>query len=276
MKTIVVGVDESDGAARALQWAVDEAALHGAQVRAVMAWDWLDQHRPGPSNFDPKYDQDDAEANLHRLVTTAVGDAPVEAQAVCEVAPRALLEASADADLLVVGARGIGGLRGLLTGSVARACLLHATVPIAVVRESSTSGSRHIVVGVDGSAPSQAALRWALAEARRRRVGLDIIHAWLPPWTSALDIPAPNPEDIRRAARAVLDLALVTEDAAGVTIERHVGAGGAAEMIVEAAADAELVVVGRRGHGGFRQLLLGSVAAQVADHAACTVVVVPG
>lgn len=197
-------------------------------------------------------------------------------QAVCEIASRALLEAAADADLLVVGARGSGGLRGLLTGSVAGTCLLPATVPIAVVRESSVaSRGPHIVVGVDGSAPSQAALRWALAEARRRHVALDLIHAWLPPWTRALEIPAPDPEDMRRAARAVLDVALAAEEAAGVTIERHVGAGGAAEMIVAATAGAELVVVGRRGDGGFRQLLLGSVAAQVADHAACTVVVVP-
>jgi nucleotide-binding universal stress UspA family protein len=108
LRRIVVGMDGSANASVALQWSVDEAAVHGADVEALVAWSYLDQHHPdGSDRFDAEYGGADAEAALAAWVTDAVGTgAAVGQQAVCDLPARALLEASDGADLVVVGARG--------------------------------------------------------------------------------------------------------------------------------------------------------------------------
>jgi nucleotide-binding universal stress UspA family protein len=148
---------------------------------------------------------------------------------------------------------------------------------------------RTIVVGVDGSPASLAALRFALGEARLRRTRVLALHAWVLPLTEApgpflLELPSragPSVQelsaDLGRAADARLAAALdeVAEVAEGVEVERRVVEGQAASMLVEASEGADLLVVGSRGHGGFHGLLLGSVSQQCAHHARCPVVIVP-
>lgn len=134
---IVVGVDGSPGSAQALRWAADEADRCGAALTAVTAWGFLEQHPPDGAPFDPHFDETTALANLRDHLDRALGAerAPsVEARAICDLPARALVEAASDADLLVVGARGLGGFKGLLLGSVSQHCLQHANVPVAVVR----------------------------------------------------------------------------------------------------------------------------------------------
>jgi nucleotide-binding universal stress UspA family protein len=131
--TIVVGVDGSEGSRRALRWAVQEARLHGAQVRAVLAWTYLDQPQ---GRFDAAYRERDARALLDRVLGEVVGDGPdveIERIVVCELPVRALLDAARGADLLVVGSRGIGGFKGLLLGSVGQQVVQHAPCPVVVV-----------------------------------------------------------------------------------------------------------------------------------------------
>lgn len=135
-----------------------------------------------------------------------------------------------------------------------------------------------IVVGVDGSPEAAAALQWALDEARLRKASLEVVHAWQFP--AAVDLVGAAADDLVRdmqqAAADLLDR--VTDAVAGadpdVEVERHVVEGGAAASLVNAAASADLLVVGTRGRGGFAGLLLGSVAHQCLHHAPCPVVVV--
>ena len=138
-----------------------------------------------------------------------------------------------------------------------------------------------IVVGIDGSPCSQDALRWALDEARRRDCRVEAVHVWHYPTLTYMPGIAPTPvfaeADMEAEARAVLDEA-VDKVLAGTTIDvpvdRTVASGGAVAGLVARSHGAELLVVGHRGHGGFRGLLLGSVAHQCASHAACPVVIV--
>ncbi len=142
-----------------------------------------------------------------------------------------------------------------------------------------------IVVGVDGSDNARAALVWALAEARLRGSTLRAVHAWMipamgsgeAPW--ALVPPATyvdvSVDEIEKATHEALEREIAdVEPDPGIAIERHVEEGPAADVIVEASADAELVVVGTRGRGAIATLVLGSTSQHVIQHAGCPVVVV--
>jgi nucleotide-binding universal stress UspA family protein len=138
-----------------------------------------------------------------------------------------------------------------------------------------------IVVGVDGSEASKEALRWALEESRLRRSRLRAVYAWLYPQIGGRGYIPPDvldPEILRQTAQERLDgfVAEVAGETPGVELERLVDQGPAAQVLVEAAKGAELLVVGSRGHGGFAGLLLGSVSQQCAHHAPCPVVIVRG
>jgi nucleotide-binding universal stress UspA family protein len=141
-----------------------------------------------------------------------------------------------------------------------------------------------IVVGVDHSAGAKAALRFALEEARLRQATLRVVHAWQFGYLGATGLEGALPavggdlEDFRQGAAAALDETLREVDAEtdGVAIERRVEQGVPAAVLVAESHGAELLVVGSRGHGGFAQLLLGSVSQQCAQHAACPVVIVRG
>lgn len=280
---VVVGVDGSEGSARALTWAAGEAAARGWDLVAVMTWDLLDQHHiDGQRRFDPDYDEQRAQATLDHHVEHALGEraAAVERRVVLDVATRGLLEASDGAAMLVVGARGLGGFKGLVLGSVSQHCIHHATVPVAVVHDlPSVVGRPRVVVGVDGSANGIAALRWATEQAAATGARLELLHAWHPPYVGGEPFvfnPIPW-DDCRAAADLVLDrsLALVDVTELATPPERVLVDGAAAHSVIEASAAASMVVVGARGTGGFAGLLLGSVGNQVARHAHCPVVVVP-
>lgn len=136
---------------------------------------------------------------------------------------------------------------------------------------------RGIVVGVDGSDGAKRALAWAIDEARRRSVDVHAVHVWSFPYVGAPPI-TPALVDLDQLAaesQAMLNDAIADVPTHGVTVHAHVYEGPAPRCLLEAARDADLVVVGSRGRGGFAGLLLGSVSQQVAQHAPCPVVVVP-
>jgi nucleotide-binding universal stress UspA family protein len=138
-----------------------------------------------------------------------------------------------------------------------------------------------IVVGIDDSAHAHKALDWALREAGLRQVALKVVSvvpAMASPWTgNPLTVPGAD-QAIQHAKQAAEEA--VAKAASGITgpqptlVDVHVFVGFPAEALVEASRDADLVVVGSRGTGGFATLVLGSVPSQVAHHAACPVVIV--
>jgi nucleotide-binding universal stress UspA family protein len=139
-----------------------------------------------------------------------------------------------------------------------------------------TNSEKRIVVGVDGSAESAAALEWAVDEARRRGATVEVVHSWhLPTYDATLPITL-EPGPFEEGARLTLDRALddVTPADGAPKIESRLLCGPAGPELVDAAKGADLLVVGSRGHGGFVGMLLGSVSQYVLHHAPCPVVVI--
>jgi nucleotide-binding universal stress UspA family protein len=144
-----------------------------------------------------------------------------------------------------------------------------------------------IVVGVDGSKSSRAALEWALAEAKLRGSTVRAVHAWMIPAVGTSEAPWAlmgtadylelDSDQIAKAAGEALEREIAEVQATAgsdVVIEREVVDAPAADAIIDASKDAELVVVGTRGHGAIASLVLGSVSHHVVQHATSPVVTV--
>jgi nucleotide-binding universal stress UspA family protein len=270
---IVVGIDGSPSSELALRWAAGQAGLTGQELHAVIAWDF-------PVPYDPPLPEDvnmgrEAAGSLEKTITTILGDADAHrvVQRVTQGHPaKVLIDAVRDADLLVVGARGHGAFIGMLLGSVSQHVIAHAPCPVVVVHEHRITTGR-IVVGVDGSPESELALRWAAQQARLTGRELHAVIAWRVPVTYSVTV---GPEhdwaaDSQHALDAAVARALGEQDAAGVV--HDVVEDYPAGALLRAAEDADLLVVGCRGRGGFTGMLLGSVSRHVAVHAPCPVVV---
>jgi nucleotide-binding universal stress UspA family protein len=135
-----------------------------------------------------------------------------------------------------------------------------------------------IVVGVDGSPGSDAALRWAAAHASAFGAGLVAVHCWTPPLAGDDDaLPGPEMVAMERDFAAVLDAAVdrVTAETPDVPVERVLSRGDPAEVLTELAAGAELLVLGSRGTSGHTGVVLGSVSRRASDRATCPIVIVP-
>ena len=206
--------------------------------------------------------------------------ADVRSRLVADDAAIGLVHAARNAGLLVVGSRGHGGFAGLLLGSVGRWCVDHAACPVAVIPPTvSRDPSGRIVVGVDGSEPSSAALRWAFAEAARHDAVLDVVHAYdayrfvSPFWP----VVAVDHAELEASSRAVLEKMTAgvpcrTGTRAGRSSSSHAPPCGAS-----APGDGRRCRPARRGprgRGATRALLLGSVSQQCVHHTPCPIVVV--
>jgi nucleotide-binding universal stress UspA family protein len=294
---ILVGIDGSPHADRALAWALREAALRSARVRVLNAF--RVHEFAGAFGRQVSLDKERGEAEevaeqaLARVTSGAVSDdVEVETTAVTgRGAADAILRHRGEAQLIVVGSRGLGGFPGLLLGSVSHQVASHADVPVAVIpatvmSRSDRDSTRSIVVGVDGSAASVQALHWALDEARVRGVGVTAVYAYRglrdgAPCDAVASIEQSRLDDLQRHATrtALRKLATLLEDAgdmSGIEVNRRVESGSPAKVLTADAADERtMVVVGSRGRGGFTGLLLGSVSQQCLHHARGPVVVTP-
>jgi nucleotide-binding universal stress UspA family protein len=150
-------------------------------------------------------------------------------------------------------------------------------IAIYAVRDTAPMAeTQRIVVGVDGSAASDAALRWACDEAALRGTGVVALHVVSIPYELPR-VPVDDPQtDLEREGQQVLVDALARVDAQGVAVESRLLEGSPGELLVEASEDASLVVVGTRAHGRLASFVVGSVSSTVVHHAACPVVVVRG
>jgi nucleotide-binding universal stress UspA family protein len=287
-RRVVVGVDASPGSLRALRWAASEAEILDATIDVVHAWTVPVVVYPEgeifetePFRHEAQHVLDDAMAALESPDVPSIEARP----RLVEMAPvDALVTVAAGAELLVLGTRGLGAFADVLVRSISQGCVERAPCPVVVVPAVVADGGRsgRVVVGVDGSHTSADALQWALAEAARRRADLGVVIAYHHhQLESLIGLPgAVDHDSVRKASQALADEMVeraITEAAQQpVSVEIIALASSARHALVDAAVDADLLVVGSRGRSNLRGVLLGSVSRHCVHHARCPVVIVRG
>jgi nucleotide-binding universal stress UspA family protein len=274
--TVIVGVDGSDDALRAVRWGAAEAERRRVPLRLVTAFDLVFGHAVASED---RY----RDVLLHRargqLAAAAVvasrEDRGIEVEQQLVVGhPISVLGAESEhAGIVVIGDRGLGRLEGLLAGSVAVGLSVRASCPVVVVRGAEPAGARPVVVGVDGSPGGEAAIGFAFDAAAARHVPLVAVSAWSDPIVDPL---VQSWGEIEVVARDMLAgrLAGWTSKFPEVALEQVVACGPAARILLDQAERAQLLVVGSRGRGRFAGLLLGSVSHAALHRAPCPVAVV--
>ncbi|MEU3341171.1 universal stress protein [Streptomyces sp. NPDC006668] len=284
---LVVGVDGSDSSLLAVDWAADEAARHGLPLRLVHAFRWERYERALPQFTTGRRAGEVMAQNIVASCAQRAGLRDPEVKVSEEVLPddavSALLRTAPDAFALVVGERGRGEVSGLLLGSVSLAVAARAACPVVVVRGAPPNirGSLgRIVVGVGDAAERTGAVRFAAREAQARGCALTAVRAWRRPAfehgdsTTVADVVGPA-HDERASAELEDALREVVREHPDLSVHRHTAEGPAHRVLLDAAADADLVVVGaERRHGHFG-LQLGRAAHTLLHHSACPVAVVP-
>ncbi|MHA7145687.1 universal stress protein [Arthrobacter sp. TmT3-37] len=299
---IVVGVDGSDQSTCALLWAAQEAERRTAPLYVVTAYTV-----PvfAASSMDAGYatvDDDVIRASAQSVLDDSLGHLDgitVDVHPRIETGDAAgvLLDLSEEAELMVVGSRGRGGFVGRLLGSVSSALPAHAKCPTAVIPVCTGARLGHpelgrksvkdkppavvepvVVVGVDGSEQARMASLAAAEEARSRGLALRVVCSVAPFNGSLAWVPAP-------VDREALHADLAVQLAAGrdwlqshypdLDIRVDLVDGPPAEVLIEASATSELLVVGTRGRGGFAGMLMGSTSQGVLHHARGPVLIVP-
>jgi nucleotide-binding universal stress UspA family protein len=266
---ILVGYDGSSSNQQALRWAAREARQRGVALTVCHAW--TKGCAGPPSTGDP---DDATRQGAEWILDSALrltGTGNVRPMLVEGPAARMLCESSRDADMVVVGSRGRGGLSGLLLGSVSWQVAAYASSPVVVMRGHWRATGAYapgpVVVGADGSAVSDAALAFAGQEATLRRARLVAV-------CSLSD--APGVLGAADHIEADFEHSLTTweKEHPEVAVERQVTTCSARSALLAAAQDAQLLVIGNRGRGGIEGMKLGSVSYALLWHACCPVAVV--
>lgn len=283
---VVVGVDGSEPSLRAVDWAADEAAQRGVQLRLVYASLW---ERYEGAHLAEDLGKPSEQVVAEDVVKTAAqrahrrqADLKISTDVLPEEPEYVLVRESRSASLLVTGTRGRSGIAEALLGSVSLTVAGHAHCPMIVVRgnqdnQAASATHSRIVVGVGDKPAASEALRFAFDEARRRTVPVEAIRAWRCPAHETTDHPLLAGEPARlHEQRAAEELEAALQDApADVELRRRTVEGHTRTVLVNASHDADLLIIGaRRGQRHFG-LQLGRVAHGVLHHSACPVAVVP-
>lgn len=286
---VVVGFDGSEMSRAAVDWAAAAAHERGRDlviVHAVMppvatgglgvglppSLDLIDDlHAAALAEVEAAADAVRQRMGAPEILTAAMIGSPSSI----------LLAASETADLVVIGSRGHGGFKGLLLGSVGAQVAAHADCPVVVIRQLPSPEAHTIVVGIDGSPGAESALRFAFDEASRRGWSVTAVHAWDVPAYDLLIVPnAPVPvpltdvadDEVRLTAEA---LAGFRDDYPDVDVVESLVRAPAVMALLNASANAAMIVVGTHGHGPTMGALLGSVSNGLLHKATVPVVVVP-
>ncbi|MEO8108269.1 MAG: universal stress protein [Actinomycetes bacterium] len=289
---VVVGVDGSEQAFTAAAWALDVAARRHVPLDIVHSWSIpLPPVGLGPAPVGLSDDRirDAAQSVLDDAVARLQATAPdvtIHGSLYPGTPAAALLDAAETATLVVVGSSGLDRVTEFILGSVTQQVVTHADCPVAVVpsAEAEEPGleAGRVVVGIDGSELSVDATRIAFAEASMRHAGLTLLHVWNAPEYDTAGIVMPDTllleeahtDELRAMAETVAGLGERYPD---VQVEQRLRKGRPAKVLAEASHGAALVVVGSRGHGGFKSMLLGSTSRSLLHHATCPVLIVrPG
>jgi nucleotide-binding universal stress UspA family protein len=286
---IVVGADGSDGSGDAIRWAAAAAAWHNVELRIVHALQLAElYYGGGMAGTGDLFNvvRQDAVRIVRNAVETAHSvrenltistDCPVESPG------SLLIDLSRDARMVVVGHTGRGGFVGMLVGATASVVAAHTHCPAGVIRGRQGTGVipdvGPVVVGIDGSPASEQAIATAFEEASLRSVPLIAVHAWS-------DVTYDETHGTARLVREWKSLEegeqrLLAERLAGwqekypaVLVRRELERDRPRHALLDWSATAQLIVVGSRGRGGIRGMLLGSTSQSLVQHAQCPVLVV--
>lgn len=282
---IVVGMDGSEGALLAAKWGAHEATLRGRGL--TLAHAVLPTAASGVFGMGvpPRLDLiDETRAGAIAELTRLAGELDCTDVLVhVEVGTPSglLLHASDTAELIVLGSRGRGGFANLLLGSVGTQVASHAHCPVVVMRAEARIGASEVVVGIDGSPHSIAALAFAFNEASRHGWNLVAVHAWdVPAYDLIVTPDGPIPFPLENVADA--EIRLAAEVLAGfkvdypdVHVTENLVRSPAVQALLDASTDAALIVVGTRGRNVALGALLGSVSNGILHKARVPVAVVP-
>ncbi|MBY8874973.1 universal stress protein [Micromonospora sp. PLK6-60] len=281
---VVVGVDGSAAALRAVRLAAAEAARRARPLRVVHGFIWpllrvsVEPAAEGPPGGGLRHR---AEALVEAAVAEAEAAAPglrVTGEIIDGEASAALLGEAPTAVMIVLGSRGLGGFSALVVGSVAIQVATYAECPVLVARGADRADGP-VVVGVDGSARSREAVAFAAEEAALRGTALHAVHAYRHPASSGPGDMQPlvyeesqlRGEEDRVLAEALAGLA---DRHPELSVSREATRGRPVRVLTEASRRAQLLVVGGQGRGELSGLLLGSVSQGALHHADCPVAVV--
>ncbi|GAC68651.1 universal stress protein [Gordonia soli] len=284
MSAILVGVDGSDAATAAVRFAADAAVREGVGLKLVGVYD------ASTSNYAPgliipqevvdaiRQDAGDAVRAAAEVAKEVAPDLPISTSIAEGDAARVLLELGKDTTAIVLGTRGLGSVKGLFLGSVSTTVAAHSHGRVVVV--TGPGGDGPVVVGIDDSPVSDVAIAEAFRQASVRNTKLVAVHTWAPLDVDALHGYGVAPDEIERVSQEAVEA--IAERLAGhhadfpdVVVERVVVPEEPAKAILDTAGeDAQLIVVGSRGRGGFTGLLLGSTSQKLLHQSPVPVLVV--
>jgi len=290
VKDVVVAVDGSPASDNAVRWAANTAMKRNVPLRLASSYT-MPQFLYAEGMVPPQELYDDLQRETMRKIDAArelaVEVAPSLAigHAVAEGSPiDMLLEMSRDAGMIVMGSRGLGGLSGMVLGSVSGAVVSHASCPVVVVREDNnvTEETKYgpIVVGIDGSEVSRRATEVAFEEAQARGAELIAVHTWIDTQVQAPGAGFTVSEDRWKEAHdeksELLEnyLRELGRTYPEVQVKKVITRDRPVRALTEAAEGAQLLITGSHGRGGFKGMLLGSTSRALLQSAPCPMMVV--
>jgi nucleotide-binding universal stress UspA family protein len=282
---VIVGVDGSESSQHALRWGLDEGRARNCSVVALLAYGFYGrpkQVQDLASGFDDDELFEVAQRLLRATVATvtatlASSGLPVIQTVVAGTEPAdALLDFADEDDVLVLGSRRLGPVRRLLVGSTGATSTRWSTCPVVVVRtRTRVPEPRSVVVGVDGSPSSIAALTWASGHAAARQLPLRVVRAWTPPHGTPSRLVDGYAEKGR--AQAATELTELTDrrpPGCALQVRTELVDGGAGQVLIDAALHAELLVLGSSAVSGFPRSLLGSTGSTCLTHAPSSIAII--
>ncbi|MFF5978925.1 universal stress protein [Streptomyces olindensis] len=296
IRPVVAGVDGSPESLAAVEWAAREAHRRGLPLRLVHAWEaGLPEGAPEAVLPELRAPQSHARHTLRRALDRVSEEYPqlsVTAEQVCRLPVHALLAEARNADLLVIGSQGPGGLGGFVSGSVAMATAARAEQPIVLVRAGRTAEDEHVpdgdgkpsvrtpfrdvAVAVDVDGPSDEVLDFAFHAADLRGAPLRAVHAWHLPFSRGLPDAEARARIRTEAARELSELLEPWRSKyPAVVVEESLREGRPAHVLVGAADGAGLLVVGSRRRRAAAGPRTGPVAHALIHHVRCPVALVP-
>ena len=284
---LLVGVDGTEGSVEALRWAAHEAArrdwpLHVmtcAELPVAVEAGMIGSGAITGSAMEGIVTEQEAVNQRAVNLARSFGlDIEVTGETVLGAPAYALVGAAQIDDIIVIGATSHPGRLSDVLGSVATVVAHRSHCPVVVVHGADRRDAAigRIAVGVDGSAPGDAALEWAVDEAIRCDAELILVHGWIYPYQGPRTGITEPRDEMRLDAMRTLEACAIKVRQLAPTLRCHsiISEQSPAKAIIDAGKDADMVVVGSRGHGGFAALLLGSVSRTVLQHSAVPVVIV--